>query len=140
MASGTLTRNGTIVKEEVQVEPVSQDTQLDQVARDEKFMLEPVEIMIHEASDPNASPHVTLAVNGLNQVVFRGVPTVIKRKYLEVLARMKETKYNQVWDQREIERYDLKARTGLIYPFDVIRDENSRGAAWLRAIIAERDE
>lgn len=143
MTTGTLGLGKSkipVVQEAVLLEPVSQDVDLSQEARDERFMNELVEIMIHESSDANASSHVTLAVNGMNMVVFRGIPTPVKRKYLEVLARMKETKYNQVWDKREIERYEMKARTGLIYPFDVIRDDNAKGAPWLRAIIAERDE
>jgi len=140
MTTGTLGLKGKIpvVQEAVQIEPVSQDVDLSQEARDEQFMNEMVEIMIHESSDANAASHVTLGVNGMNMVVFRGVPTPVKRKYVEVLARMVETKYNQVWDKREIERYEMKARTGLIYPFDVLSDANPKGAPWLRAIIAER--
>ena len=84
-----------------------------------------------------ASTNYVLAVNGTNQPVFRDVPTTIKRKYVEVLARMKETKYRQVRNPIELDRSELVPRTGPIYPFEVIRDDNPKGRAWLRSIIAE---
>src|SRR5512147_2256507 len=77
------------------VDTVSGNVDFGKLAADEAFMNEHVTIMIHPTTDENQPNHVILNVNGVNQPVVRGVQTVVKRKYLEVLARMKETKYSQ---------------------------------------------
>ena len=126
-----------VVGEAVQVEPVNEDPALKKLLEDEAFMNEMVEILIHPSSNEEDPDHVVLAVNGTNQPVFRDVPTTIKRKYVEVLARMKETKYSQKRHPIELDRSELVPRTGPIYPFEVLRDDNPKGRAWLRSIISE---
>jgi len=121
------------------VVPVAGNIDFRQLASDEAFMEERVTIMIHPTTDENQPNHVILNVNGVNQPVVRGVPTTIKRKYLEVLARMKETKYSQ--PQRDMANPEygnqVMGRTALVYPFDVHEDANSKGRAWLQNIMAE---
>ena len=57
----------------------------------------------------------------------------------ERLARAKETGYEQTVDDRLGERMNtLHNRHSLRYPFQVNRDDNPRGAAWLRSILAGR--
>jgi hypothetical protein len=57
---------------------------------------------------------------------------------VEVLARCKETKYSQhTSNPNEPDRIEMRARTALSYPFAVIEDQNPKGAAWLKAVIAE---
>ena len=121
------------------VVPVAGNIDFRQLASDEAFMEERVTIVIHPTTDENQPNHVILNVNGTNQPVIRGVPTSIKRKYLEVLARMKETKYSQ--PQRDMANPEygnqVIGRTALVYPFDVQEDANPKGRAWLQNIMAE---
>jgi hypothetical protein len=124
---------------ELTIEKVTQDADLKQLARDAAFMEEEVVIEIVSATTENDPPCVVLNVNGVNQPVWRGVPSPIKRKYLEVLARMKETRYSQLatnYINPEVSNA-LQPRTGIVYPFQVISDKNPKGAPWLRRILAE---
>ena len=101
------------------------------------FNEEKVEIMVHESTDQNAEPIVHVAVNGVNQFFPRGTPVVCKRKFVEVLARAKETSMTTQTintDRDVINR--INKHTALRYPFSVIRDENPKGAAWLKSVLA----
>lgn len=105
---------------------------------EEAFMNEIVVIEIATTTNENEPNHVILAVNGVNQPVFRGTPTPVKRKYVEVLARCKETKYTQHQvNPYEPDRIEMRARTALVYPFQVLEDKNPKGRAWLQAVISE---
>jgi len=105
----------------------------------EAFMNEPVMVTVLSSGRDNEMPYVQVAVNGVTQMFLRDQPIVVKRKYLERLARAKETGYDQTVDDRLGERMNtLHNRHSLRYPFQVNRDDNPRGAAWLRAILAGR--
>jgi len=105
----------------------------------EAFMNEPVMVTVLSGGKDNEAPYVPVAVNGVTQMFMRDVPMVVKRKYVERLARAKETGYDQTVDDRMGERMNiLHNRHSLRYPFQVNRDDNPRGAAWLRAILAGR--
>jgi len=119
------------------IEPVSASADFRQLAADEAFMNEIVTVRVHETTDENQPPHLIVNCNGMNQPIIRGQDTPIKRKYLEILARMKETKYTQVQHADAPDRLDLRARTALVYPFDLLADPNPKGRAWLNHIIAE---
>ena len=108
------------------------------LASSEVFMNEQVTIMVHSTTDENQPPQVIVNCNGMNQPIIRGYPTTIKRKYVEILARMKETKYNQVTrNPAAPDQIDMVARHGLSYPFDLVEDKNPRGRAWLNNVMAE---
>ena len=108
------------------------------LASSEVFMNEPVTIMVHSTTDENQPPQVIVNCNGMNQPIIRGYPTTIKRKYVEILARMKETKYSQVTrNPAAPDQIDMVARHGLSYPFDLVEDKNPRGRAWLNNVMAE---
>ena len=108
------------------------------LASSEAFMNEQVTIMVHSTTDENQPPQVIVNCNGMNQPIIRGYPTTIKRKYVEILARMKETKYSQVTRNPSApDQIDLVARHGLSYPFDLVEDANPRGRAWLTNVMAE---
>lgn len=119
------------------IDPVN-ERDLHALASEEAFMNEPVEIFVHPVSDENAPPYVILNVNGVSQPVARGTAQTVKRKFVEVLARMKETKYTQVQNNlNDPSDRSLIGRTGLCYPFDMLKDANPRGRAWLNKIMAE---
>lgn len=103
----------------------------------EAFMNEPVMVTVLSGGKDNEAPYVQVAVNGIIQMFRRDVPIVVKRKYVERLARAKETGYDQTVDDRLGERMNLlQTRNSLRYPFQVNRDDNPRGAAWLRGVLA----
>ena len=120
------------------IETVAESKDFSKLASDEAFMNELVTVMIHSTTDENQAPHVIVNCNGTNQPIIRGVPTKVKRKYVEILARMKETKYTQVTPNPAApDVSELRARHGLAYPFDLVDDSNPRGRAWLQNVLAE---
>lgn len=120
------------------IEPVSQSVDFRQLAANEAFMNELVVVYIHPSSDENQPTHVILNCNGTNQPVIRGIPTRVKRKYVEILARMKETRYRQSTPNPSApDEIHMHANSGYVYPFDVMEDDNPRGRAWLNHVMAE---
>lgn len=127
---------GIQIVDDAQIETVTKD--IKQLVLDEAFMNEMVTVMVHSSTDENQSPHVILNCNGTNQPLMRGVPSTIRRKYVEILAHMKETKYSQVTrNPAAPDQIDMVARHGLAYPFEMMEDANPRGRAWLNSVLAE---
>lgn len=128
-----------IPDDQVDIQTVAETRDFSKLASDEAFMNEVVTVLVHESTDPNQPPHIILNVNGTNMPVIRGVPTLMKRKYLEVLARMKETRYTQrTPNPSEPDRIVMEPKTAQVYPFAVHEDKNPRGRAWLANVMAER--
>lgn len=122
------------------LDAVAADANLNRLIAQETFMNEIVEVFVHSSSDENAPDHFILNVNGSNQPVFRGHVTPMKRMFLEVLARMKETKYSQRnMDFSAPEKSNqIIPRTAQVYPFEIVKDPNRNGPAWLHKILSER--
>ena len=139
MASKKNTVQGMeIIDDEPIIETVAESRDFSKLAADEAFMNELVTVMVHSTTDENQPNHVVVNCNGMNQPLIRGVPTTVKRKYVEILARMKETKYTQVTRNASApDQIDMVARHGLSYPFDLVEDKNPRGRAWLQNVLAE---
>jgi hypothetical protein len=139
MASKKNTVQGMeIIDDEPVIETVAESRDFSKLAADEAFMNELVTVMVHSTTDENQPNHVVVNCNGMNQPLIRGVPTTVKRKYVEILARMKETKYTQVTRNPSApDQIDMVARHGLSYPFDLVEDNNPRGRAWLQNVLAE---
>jgi len=140
MASKKNTVQGMeIIDDEPVIETVAESRDFSKLAADEAFMNELVTVMVHSTTDENQPNHVVVNCNGMNQPLIRGVPTTVKRKYVEILARMKETKYTQVTRNPSApDQIDMVARHGLSYPFDLVEDKNPRGRAWLQNVLAEQ--
>ena len=138
MAGRKKTVGVEITDDQPVVEPVAKSTDFHKLAAEEAFMNEKVTILIHSTTDDNQAPHVIVNCNGINQPIMRGVPTEVKRKYVEILARMKETKYTQVTPNPSLPDVShMDARTALAYPFDLVEDKNAKGKAWLNHVLAE---
>ncbi len=73
-----------LIVDDQSIDPVLAAEGLDKIAAEEAFMNEVVEVLLAETTDENAAPHIILNVNGVNQPVFRGVPT---RHAVAVLSR-----------------------------------------------------
>lgn len=137
---GTTPESQVEVFHDQEVEPVLnlEMGNADKTISEEAFMNEMVEIEIAETTDENQPPHVLLNVNGTSMPIMRGQPVRVKRKYVEVLARCKETKYKQpTRDMGNPEAGNqLIGATALTYPFQVLSD-TPKGNAWLRAVRME---
>jgi hypothetical protein len=128
-----------IVDDAPTIEPVTKGD-FKKIADDEAFMHESVVVMLFPTTDANAPPYALINVNGDRTVIRRSEKTVIKRKHLEVLARMKETRWAQAIPDGyvgQIGAESLRGHTALAYPFQVLEDKNPRGMAWLEHVLAE---
>lgn len=124
--------------ESIQVESVTGINAGDDALALEAFMNELVTVVIAESTNEEDLPVIVIGVNGTNQPIVRGVPTPIKRKYIEALARAKETKYRQTLsDPSDPGSIVQVPRTALAYPFSVERDANPDGRGWLRTILSQ---
>lgn len=104
----------------------------------ERFMNEIVTVVVHDTTDKNAIMVVPVSVNGRTQNFIRGRPQRCRRCYVERLARAKETSFSQNLDPGQGEGVNtLYPHAALSYPFSVIQDDNQRGPAWLRKVLAE---
>jgi hypothetical protein len=121
--------------------PIEQVAERDFVktAELEKFMHEDLVIMVHPTGEEGSYDMVPIQVNRINCPIQRGVPVVVKRKYVEILARCRNTKYHQrLTDPGRPDAMVMEEKTVLSYPFAVIEDKNPRGRVWLEAILKER--
>lgn len=110
---------------------------LSQQAQDLIFNEEFVEVMLHESTDDNAENPVFTACNGVTQYFYRGVPQVVRRKFVAILASVKE---HNVTTPEYVGRdggqaIGIRRTSSLKYPFSVISDKNPRGPAWLRGLL-----
>lgn len=103
------------------------------------FMEEKVVVRIHPSGDKAAELIPCFSVNGINQYVVRGKPQVIKRKFLQEIARSKVDNITTPFarDANGFDTYNIGHSHSLKYPFEVIEDKNPRGRAWLEKILAE---
>jgi len=114
------------------------------------FMEEPVTISIEENSGNNQNPetHVPVFVNGKGAEVLVdgkwidfgwlpiGMQLVVKRKYVEVLARSRSTSIATVHDDATVRmpRNDVRRTNRANYPLTIIHDSNPRGRDWIAAV------
>ena len=120
-----------------EVEPVSAQNLSDKTAQ-LAFLEERLDVLVHESADPNAEAVVETWVNGIAQRFLRGQVQTVRRKYVEVLARAKNTgiKTKEVLDYNGDKTTAIVKHTALKYPFSVVRDANPKGAAWLKQVMS----
>lgn len=118
---------GTKGQASVDLSPPVPPKDLDVIA----FMEEPVQIHLHENADDSGP--LLLNVNGEDAVIPRGRDCVVKRKFVQQLLDMRETKFSQPpRDMFNVERGNrMIPKTMLLHPFNVTADNNPRGLAWL---------
>lgn len=122
------------------LEPALIET-VDRVVSKEKldalaFMEEPVKVVVHTTTNETDEPIPVVWNGGIQQAFIRGEEQVVKRKFVEILARAKRTVFSQ---ERlpDNNGYKQVPRTALRYPFAVVEDRNPKGAAWLKSVLAE---
>jgi hypothetical protein len=133
-----LPATGPVIRDDLSIE-IAEGTLPDDYAKSLAFMEEKLEVLVHESTDPNADNPVLLACNGVNQFFVRGQPQLVKRKYVEILARSKTTAIatREVRDYQGDLSTSITKATALRYPFSIVRDENPQGAAWLRSVLQQ---
>lgn len=105
-----------------------------------KFMEEPVTVVVHKTADKVADPVVEVWNGGVRQMFIRGHKQVVKRKFVEVLARARDLKYEQ---EVHVDKSTGDAVNrmipveGLKYPFDIVEDKNPEGRAWIQSLLQE---
>jgi hypothetical protein len=102
------------------------------------FANEYVTVMIHESTDKTAHPFPEVSVNGRTQRFVRGHEQKVRRYFVEKLARLKLTTYDNV-KQKDVDGEDVyryPTHTGLVYPFALV-NPTARDTAWLKGILAE---
>jgi hypothetical protein len=131
--------NVELLDDGLEIEVISSDKDLRKIAADEQFANQVLEILVHASSDEREMDRLVLNVGGVNMPIMKGVKTKLKRKFVEVLARMKQTKYGQrTINPMEPDRIQMVPTTTQAHPFAVYHDPHPKGAAWLEAILRER--
>ena len=108
-----------------------------ELAKMESFYDDEVEIVISDTDAPNAEQIIQLSVNGTNQFLIRGVPQIIKRKFVEVLAHAQPENLStpEFIDPNGNRATKVVKTRGLKYPFRVLRDSSPDGRRWLESIL-----
>lgn len=103
------------------------------------FFEEKLDVVVHESTDKNAEPIVDVYCNGTPQRFVRGQTQSVRRKYVEILARARQTSIDtkvsaQGADGEVVNR--ITKHSAVRYPFSVVYDPNPRGHQWLKQTLA----
>ena len=88
------------------IETLAESKDFSVLASEESFMNELVTINVHSTTDENQSPQVIVNVNGTNQPIIRGYPTLVDR----TVCAKDPLSARRLWDWSE-------EITGVSYPF-----------------------
>ena len=105
------------------------------------FDCEPVTVIVQDSGDSKyPDPCISVWVNGKHQLFVRNMRITCKRMYVEALARSRPESYdNQEYTTPDgVRGYRYNRRVAPKYPFQVVQDDNPRGAAWLQTLLAAR--
>lgn len=102
------------------------------------FMEEEIVVELATTTDPQDPGYVPTYNNGRTQNFFRGVKQKVKRKFVEVLARMKPENVRNVEyrDQNDVQSVKWVKTPALKHSFQVHGD-SPKGQAWLQRILRE---
>jgi hypothetical protein len=119
---------GTKGQEYIDLEPAVSPRDMETAA----FYEQPVTIFVHENHEDIGT--LVLSYNGEDGIIPRGRAVTVKRKFVQQLLDMRETKFAQPGrDQMNVERGNrLLPKTTLMYPFSVQSDPHPHGGAWLQ--------
>lgn len=120
---------------------IVQPCRLETKAKEEKFMNEKVEILIEPGTEPNDPVYVHLGHNGITQMVKRGEPQIVKRKFLYSALMGKRVSMNCSFgigkDGNEFNK--LMPTVAGSYRTALLRDSNAErgGMKWVQSVMAE---
>jgi hypothetical protein len=103
------------------------------------FLNEHVIVHIHETADPLAEPWVELGVNGRKVFLKRGEDQIVRRMFVSQLLRAKPQRVTTQVAKGQDGDYVNKTikSSAMKYPFSMVRDDNPKGAPWMRQILSE---
>lgn len=103
------------------------------------FFEELVEIEIPATGAIGEDHIVRLSCNNVNQYIYRDVPIMIRRKFIEILARAKSENIStpEYQDANGNRATRVKKTQGLQFPFRVLNDPNPLGASWLKNVLSQ---
>lgn len=127
-----------IIRESIEIEPVTAPLTTNDF--DElMFMEELVKVRVEPLTEKNPRKIIDLYVNGKAEWVPVGRPWIMRRKFVEVLARSKpinvQTKHEQPEESLDPQNEVIRT-TSAQFPFSVLED-TPRGIAWLNKLMAE---
>lgn len=105
-----------------------------------QFMEDVLTVMVHDSTNENDEPIPAVWNDGRAQYFIRGQQQEVKRKFVEVLARLKLTRYTQKLTKDALgnDTYINVPHTALRHPFSVIYDPaGAKGADWLKKVLKE---
>lgn len=120
----------------VQTEAMPSKDYADELA----FMEEPVTVVLHKGRDTWAPRYERFGVDGKPIWVEVGKPTVVKRKYVEVMARsqpMTVATASGEEDSDALTFNKIHRRLSANFSFSIVEDKNPRGHAWLAKVMRE---
>jgi hypothetical protein len=128
-----------LVREAPEIEPIVDTSLTMDALGDIMFMEELVKIRVEPLQEKNPRKLIDLYVNGVAEWVPVGRPWIMRRKYVEVLARSKpinvQTKHESAEESLNPQN-EIVRTTSSQFPFSVLQD-TPRGIAWLNKIMAE---
>jgi len=102
------------------------------------FMEERLIITILSSGQKNEENPVPVSVQGRQVQVWRETKTIVKRKYVERLARAKPAAIgSEQYMHGDERRVRYPSSRGLQYPFTVNKDPNPKGPQWLADVLQE---
>jgi len=137
IASGTaktLAEIGSGVGIETEIEPVNMSNE-----ELEKFMAEPVTIVVHKTNEKGALNIITPSVNGRNQPIIRGIKQTVRRCYVEALIGSHQIEYEQQINPLSPDQFKMNPKATPSYPFDVVND-TEEGYAWKERLERRLDQ
>jgi hypothetical protein len=127
-----------IDRESIAIEPVVSSLTKNDFA-EMMFMEELVKIRVEPLNEKNPRKMIDLYVNGKAEWVPVGRPWIMRRKYVEVLARSKpmsvQTKHESAEESLNPQNEVIRT-TSSQFPFSVLED-TPRGIEWLNRLMAE---
>lgn len=122
---------------------------MNDLAELEKFMNEPVKMMIMSSDHEHAERFIHCAVNGEaplknadgtpNFWLPRGFAVTVKRKFVALLARTKKTNFRQDFSQptNQAAVNTLLPSRGCAYPIQLLSDDNPNGPRFMQKWLEE---
>lgn len=136
--SDIILKDGSVAIGQQCIEPVTKDVLNKEYLEELAFMDEMMEILVQESTNPNDENPVPIGCNGVIVHIFRGKPTVLKRKFVNNLivksTRVTTPEYINGAGERA---FKIVQQNALKYPFMVLRDPSPKGGEWLARRMAE---
>jgi hypothetical protein len=105
----------------------------------ERFMADPITLMVGSSGDIREPPTVKLWLNGVELEFPRKRPVRIPRAYFEIIigAQQRDFMQQEVYDPSAAEGMRTRMHVTTQYPYNLIHDPSPKGPAWMRRVARE---